>query len=391
MEKCIENEKGHRYSESSIPLDIALDILPRLSYKSLQRFKSVSREWSCLISTPQFLRKNYLLTTNASKDSSLWKCMYVASRGSALGSGPFVLETSDCNGSTREVRVGRLTSTSEFNFLGSCNGLLLLSRGRDLFIWNPSSGKKKLVSRPRSVQARHIGMSGLAYDSSSEDYKAVFGVWCHLSGRINILFYSFRTNTWKSIDGKDLPFLCYNIREQGATVNGAPHWTFFRKESTKGSNSTIVYFDPAEEKFKELLFPVERKDVCMFALGTLGGCLSVTYPSRAGLIETWVMREYGKEESWTKLFVLPSFHRYLRPLCFTKKGEAVLMGVENNRLVLCNLRDRSETHVSYVVNKNLYYRKPKNLGVELVTYVESSDFPALGSTERSKRVQLLCE
>ncbi|KAB1214187.1 hypothetical protein CJ030_MR5G027198 [Morella rubra] len=229
MEKWIENSKGHGFSES-IPNDIVLDILSKLPYKSLQRFKSVCKAWRYLISSPQFLEENFFKANARNYDSSLWRCMYLASHGITHGSGPFVLETSDCNGSAREVRVGRhLTSTSEFNFLGSCNGLLLLSRGGDdLFIWNPCSGMNKNVCcSDRFVLTRYnIGISGLAYDSSSEDYKAVFGVWSIDSGSMDILLYAFRTNTWKTIYRKGLPFMCCLSPEQGATVNGVPHWLF---------------------------------------------------------------------------------------------------------------------------------------------------------------------
>ncbi|KAB1212045.1 hypothetical protein CJ030_MR5G024617 [Morella rubra] len=328
--------------------------------------------------------------------------MYVVSLCSTdLGSGPFVLKTSDCNGSTREVRVGRrLTSTSEFDFLGSCNGLLLLScglTGDDLFIWNPCSGKKKKIScSDRFVPARNnIGISGLAYDSSSEDYRAVFGVWSSNSGYMDIHLYAFRTNTWKAIYIKVLPFMCgcLNFADQGTNVNGVPHWLFGKKDILRRiDNRSIADFDPAEEKFRKLSLPADRKAIFdTIALGALGGCLSVTYDSLAvgGLImsETWVMREYGIEESWMKLFCFfpETFfqYTYLRPLCFTTKGE-VLMELDRKRLMVFNLRVGSVTqYVSSFVQNEYYYCSSSNLGFELATYMETSDFPTMDTKKRS--------
>ncbi|KAB1214271.1 hypothetical protein CJ030_MR5G023184 [Morella rubra] len=399
MEKWIENSKGHGFSES-IPRDVALDILSKLSYKSLQRFKSVCKGWRCLISSPQFLKENFLLANARNDSGRLWRCMYVVNRGSTLGSGPFVLETSECNGSTREVRVDHgPTSTREFDFLGSCNGLLLLSRGRpgdDLFIWNPCSGKKKKVSCPDCfvLGLYKISISGLAYDSSSEDYKAVFGAWSINYGYRGILLYAFRTNTWKVIYRKGLPFMCDHSSEQGATVNGAPHWLFGRRDILKLiDDRSIAYFDPAEEKFRKLSLPADREAIFdTIALGALGGCLSVTYYDSLvvggrNMSETWVMREYGIEESWMKLFVFfPNSifdYLYLRPLCFTTKDE-VLMELDRKRLVVYNIRDGSVTqYVSSFVQNKLIYWGASNLGFELATYLETSDFPAMGTKKRS--------
>ncbi|KAB1213709.1 hypothetical protein CJ030_MR5G004852 [Morella rubra] len=163
----------------------------------------------------------------------------VSHGANTFGSGPFILETSDYNRSIRKVRIDRgHTSTREFDFLGSCNGLLLLSRCRtppDLFIWNPCSGKKKKVSCPDRFVLEH----------------------------------------------------------QGANVNGVPHWLFSKKDSI--DNMSIAYFDPAEEKFRKLSLPADRKAIFdTISLGALGGCLSVTYVSLAvgGLImsETWAMQ-----------------------------------------------------------------------------------------------------
>ncbi|KAG5561122.1 hypothetical protein RHGRI_004209 [Rhododendron griersonianum] len=60
---------------------------------------------------------------------------------------------------------------------GSCNGLVLLNFRKDLFMWNTFTGccKKVLLVEflKQYSDSSIMDVSGLCYDSSTDDYKAV--------------------------------------------------------------------------------------------------------------------------------------------------------------------------------------------------------------------------
>ena len=186
-----------------------------------------------------------------------------------------------------------------------------------------------------------------------------------------ISHYSFRTNTWKDIDYSDFPYNFY-FDTQGVTLNGAPHWVLRREEYdmeaySKSVTVVLVYFDPAKEDFYELPLPCMLDKDSKFELGVLGGCLSLTYDPNGSHFETCVMKKYGVEESWEKLFVIPYFEERLRPLCFTKKGD-ILKEVSRKKIVIYNLLNNSykRTVVSNIEPDDSYYSHGFELGVRLV-------------------------
>ena len=170
-----------------------------------------------------------------------------------------------------------------------------------------------------------------------------------------ISHYSFRTNTWKDIGYGDFPYKFY-FETQGVTLNGAPHWVLPREEydmefNSKSVTVVLVYFDPAKEDFYELPLPCMLDKDSKFELGVLGGCLSLTYDPNGSHFETWVMKKYGVEESWEKLFVIPYFEEHLRPLCFTKNGD-VLMEANRKKIVIYNLLNNSKRTVIPNIESN---------------------------------------
>ncbi|XP_058181154.1 F-box protein At3g07870-like [Rhododendron vialii] len=88
----------------------------------------------------------------------------------------------------------------------------------------------------------------------------------------------------------------------------------------------IVYFDLVEEKFKEVPPPSLWKKDDDMNLVVLGGFLCVYCDIGVKQIEVYAMKEYGKKESWTRLFVIPCVidDAYLKPLCLTNKGQVLL-------------------------------------------------------------------
>ncbi|XP_059654832.1 uncharacterized protein LOC132301608 [Cornus florida] len=98
-----------------------------------------------------------------------------------------------------------------------------------------------------------------------------------------------------------------------------------------------VYYDMVDEKFKEMPPPncLNRGD--KFRLAVMSGCLSLYCNTiDENYAEVWTMKQYGEQNSWTKLFVIPHLVRvtpthlvYVMPLCATKKGDEVAMIVDD--------------------------------------------------------------
>ncbi|XP_050241391.1 F-box/kelch-repeat protein At3g23880-like [Quercus robur] len=387
--------ENRRFFSQNVAEDIVHDVLKRLPVKSLQRFKSVCKPWCSLISSSEFAKARYD-EANEPNSMTLWRCACIEQSDEEINSSVFSII--DYNGFMLEVKSLDFPPRYEGitpEIFGSCNDFLLVYCRPHLYLWNPSSGTHNMFELYYHIDTDNILMCGLGYDSSSDDYKAVFV--SHLvsppgspnSGysfeSIFISHYSFRTNTWKDIDYSDFPYNFY-FDTQGVTLNGAPHWVLRREEYdmeaySKSVTVVLVYFDPAKEDFYELPLRCMLDKDSKFELGVLGGCLSLTYDPNGSHFETWVMKKYGVEESWEKLFVIPHFEERLRPLCFTKnndvlmevmcftKNNDVLMEVNRKKIVIYNLLNNSykRTVISNIESDDSYYSR----GFELGVYVES--------------------
>ena len=310
------------------------DVLKRLPVKSLQRFKSVWKTWCSLISSSEFAKARYDSAHEPNNNMTLWRCDCVEQRKD-INSRVFSawLNIIDYNGFMLETKsldlfiFGRETP----DILGSCDNLLLVYYRFYLYLWNPSSGTHDKFELDYDITGHYCGllMCGLGYDSSSDDYKAVLvshtasptvspNDYYDALEYFSISTYSFRTNTLKKFDDNEFPYNFDSITQRVA-LNGAPHWVLRREEYNTEVNSkslkvALVYFDPAKEHFYELPLPCMLDKHYEFELGVLGGCLSLSYDPNESHFETWVMKKYGVEESWEKLFVIPNVEEHLRPL-----------------------------------------------------------------------------
>lgn len=93
----------------------------------------------------------------------------------------------------------------------------------------------------------------------------------------------------------------------------------------------MLVFDLGVDGFRELPQPDYGRDMSGLDIGVLGGCLCVCAPFENVGVDVWVMKEYGVEESWNKVFF--DFYDYLRLFGYSKKGKAVLLELDMKRLV----------------------------------------------------------
>ncbi|KAK2663945.1 hypothetical protein Ddye_002519 [Dipteronia dyeriana] len=86
-------------------------------------------------------------------------------------------------------------------------------------------------------------------------------------------------------------------------ASGVLHCVFPRRAEL-GTGDSLVGFDLGTEEFRvvpELDYGDLEQDFVL-DVGTLEGCLSAICNYARGVVDFWVMKEYGVKESWTKLF-----------------------------------------------------------------------------------------
>ncbi|KAL4598675.1 hypothetical protein ACB092_11G075100 [Castanea dentata] len=266
-----------------LPLELINSILSRLPVKALIRLLSVSQEWSALINSSNFIKKhlNYSIETNSDRT------------------------------------------------------LILKETFEDIAIWNPLIRKyRKLpsepIDKPSDTPSGSLCYScssfGFGYDPSNDDYK-VMRIAQFFEGVLREFFEmkvcSLKSQCWKKIE-KQLPIkeIC---SAQSGSLNGAFHWIV---EQDDGSES-ILAFDLANEKFRLYRKP-SNEDLA--SLEVLGGCLCFIEccPEIPTSNDFWLMKEYGDESSWTRIYKIESDAvlwniDYFKPLLFSKNGKKVLM------------------------------------------------------------------
>nr|GEX51238.1 hypothetical protein [Tanacetum cinerariifolium] len=155
-----------------------------------------------------------------------------------------------------------------------------------LFIYNPST---------------RIWFS-FGYDESSDDYKVVEMSRHKSETDIRVHIYSVKTGNWKRLGD------CSHALEPtttGVYSNGALHWLAYkslRSSLPKG----IVSLDLKKETYGKVfqLPKDEEGGKNDLTLGVLGEwfCVLCNHGSHA---DVWAMKDYGVEDSWTKLVSIP--------------------------------------------------------------------------------------
>lgn len=242
--------------------------------------------------------------------------------------------------------------SNEIKVLGSCNGLLCICNvAEDIAFWNPSMKAHRLLPFLPSERIRAPGMCirvprvyGFGYDVVNDDYKLVrvsqFIGLDYLSFESEVKVFSLRTNEWKGI--QDLPYaLCYT-KKMGVHVNGFLHWVVIRKLGVD-ENELVVALDLVAESYNEVPLPELMNNQFQMDLGVLNGCLCIVANYKDVDVEVWVMREYGVQDSWSKIVKLGQSEelrslKLVRPLTYSKCGGYILFENDHERLFLYDLK-----------------------------------------------------
>ncbi|PHT71081.1 hypothetical protein T459_26185 [Capsicum annuum] len=326
-----------------LPADLISEILFKLPVKSHLKFKSVSKSWLGLISSPKFVKSHI----NISSDNN--SLLY-----------DHVTKAIDFDFPPNK------SNKSSIKAVGSANGLIYVVLGHsDLFLWNPSIRKFKKLPSPRIV---FLYMYGFGYDELNADYKVV----CLTQkvydddSRYNVdKIYSLNNNSWKRLDEFRIGKLS---NQTGMFVNGKLRWENTTKHFGCYSDWDVIFIDLADGRWGEMEKPFYSEGKLRFepCLGVLENDLSMLCHHLGSHADVWVMKEYGVKESWTKMFIIKypydnmGYSVFGPPFCMSSEGEILFRN--DSVFMIYNPNDDS-----------IRFPKVSNFGplVEATLYIES--------------------
>ncbi|MCD7458883.1 hypothetical protein HAX54_039478 [Datura stramonium] len=339
------DESSHQRTNFFLPTEVIFEILSRLPVKSLLKFKSVSKSWLSLISSPEFIKSHLNLSANNKEYTNHRLMLRISQPEYNLKECPlkslfydeYVIEESNLEDYPMK------NSSISFSIEGSVNGLICLAtEEKELFLWNPSIRKyKRLPDFRTKFMNANCFTYGFGYDEIHSDYKIVrvFNLWKDFE--VNI--YSLKNDSWRRID---CSHNVVGLTNSGKFVNGKLHWATTTHLGFKEGWS-ITSFDLADEKWRKVERPYygEEGDGILM-LGVLGSdlCMICNNPT-TNQVDVWAMKEYGVKESWIKMFTVDYTlgfvdYFYSQSYCFAKRDHELLLMFESTFMV-CNTKDNS--------------------------------------------------
>ncbi|KAF9590173.1 hypothetical protein IFM89_031777 [Coptis chinensis] len=354
MQRVTRYEESQRKRTQEItgwnfPEEITSNILSKLHIRFLMQCRCVSRSWRTLISDPIFIHMHLThrrtLHLNNIEDNDL----VIFVRDGYLPRNIYMVEHVDCSKESVKSLPVLPSHLSKYQVVDSCNGLLCLRNltllNRLIHIWNPFTGEiLDIPLSPNLMTSRIIAHFGFGYDSTHNEYKvlAISNLDLLDEDNDNTLLvvaevWTLGSGSWRSI-GK-VPFLPV---DQHFSTEGSLHWMSY--ESYESDAVGIGSFDIRNEEFQFVSLPLHMDSALNHGFvdtGPLGGCISVVdYYSSPGRAEIWLMKHLGRQESWTKQFVIPMTEdfQYIKLLCLLKGGD-ILFVYNGAKLVSCDPRN----------------------------------------------------
>ncbi|XP_074335941.1 putative F-box protein At3g10240 [Apium graveolens] len=204
---------------------IRTEILARLPLKSLARFKSVCKLWlSVLSSDPQFIKE---LDRRNPDD---YDCIV------ANNSDHIVILS-------RYREIFTLHGDHLYKLIGSANGLVCVTRGKKVSLWNPAIFQCKEFDLPPLC---YLGMDkiGFGFYPVSNDYKVVVLCKSYSLSNLNCVVYSSSSGTWiaQSQPGYEIVMSKFTRSLTPTTmVKDCPYWTCSTRDKNITSLATLKF------------------------------------------------------------------------------------------------------------------------------------------------------
>lgn len=302
----------------NLPLDPISDILSRLPVKHLLRFRCVSKLWRSLIDNPDFIKLHLRHSCSSHSNQTL-----------IFKSSDLHAADLSCLAAFAKLEHPLMSYNHGIKIFGSCDGLLCICNiVEDMAIWNPSTRKYQLLP---SLGSCNRYVYGFGHDPIADDYKVVKIIQPRKALESEVKVYSLKRNRWRKI--LDIPRVFSFPRSNGVYARGALHWVLTRKDQLPEEN-VIVALDLGSENYREVQQPEYEHERFQLDVGVLGGCLCAIANYHDVRVDVWLMKEYGVNESWSRLFSIAKEEiigslRFVKPLAYSRNGDQVLLEHDN--------------------------------------------------------------
>ncbi|XP_008226228.1 PREDICTED: F-box/kelch-repeat protein At3g23880-like [Prunus mume] len=357
----------YTFKVEAFPQEIIHEILFRLPVKSLINCTSVCKPWRSMVMNQSFIHAHFSHTVDFAnqKDIDLLLFHKISGSGSTIYCHNTVIHEVEIEVYSLHYDNKAFDVHSEIEFpiapkkkllnphlrvVGTCNGLICLADdisayGYNFFLWNPTIRKLLTLPGPGITFWTHGAYNasiGFGFDAMTNDYKVVRLVTLMDEVERPTLaeVYSLATGTWSS-PACVSPTCRIEMAASNAFVNGILHWPVV---SNGNHCYFILTFDLGNEVFCMIPMPKiiqwnfnlglrlsvsdDRKSIALF-MRDKGHerpheNFMINNSREDSVLDIWVMKEYGRKESWTKLITLspqgPESH-LPSALCFRKSGE----------------------------------------------------------------------
>lgn len=340
---------------SIFPQELVTDILLRLPAKSIGQFRCVSRPWRSLLSDPHFIKSHAMLQDSRDperfilasySDQTLHTVTLTPSSSSNSSEDAVASSTSSEDAVARKISFPECPDKWE-TVVGSCHGLVVVETNeRSLYLINPTTMETvRIPSFPLALDSyTSFCMHGFGYDDWTDDYKIVTLSYYDTDNEHEpdcdetfVDVYSVKTRTWERFDPSPYDHAVPELAS-GVFLNGGLHWLASGRSEGYPSVISVFYLDGID--FEELPPPssLDRGKFVFNKLVVLEGCLGIVVDCYNGQVDVWLMKQYGVQESWTKLTIsVPEDTETLKPIC-KLRDEEIVSEKDGEKLVLHSLR-----------------------------------------------------
>ncbi|XP_058739626.1 F-box/kelch-repeat protein At3g23880-like [Vicia villosa] len=374
--------------------DLITEILSWLPVKVLVRSRCVCKQWKSLIFDPRFAKLHlerspkhtHTLLTILDNVNGTWVVSLIHS----------VRRLLEHPSSNVNEDVSCRFKNQSYHAIGSTNGLVCLigdksdddGNREEIFIqfWNPTlrlrSKKSPTLCNTSSDFNLYSVHLGFGYDDLGDKYKVVAVFWDHTVQKWEGKVHCMGDSCWRNtLACHDFPTLLRTLI--GQFVKGSVNWLSLKNLNCHGyewENVTmeqlvIFSLDLRKETCRYMLLPdgFGEKPQDEPELAVLRGCLCLYYNHMKTHFVLWEMREFGVQESWTRLVNVSYEHLQLNdfepewlllPVCLSENRDVLVLASTQSwdDVIMYNQKDGRVQHIEFPYNQIWYaYEHIKSL------------------------------